>query len=296
MCFGIHSQPGPCSFCSNLQGRGWWLRSHLIINAGAVKLCHRSRPLGYCWSEALSKQNDSDWDSSLLREAMLVLIGLTFSDSSFVRLASIPVQDKGKLVRLVTYFSILSHELCCKALIKCWLPGWTSSHSKCHISPQGRNTQSLRQVSHLNYLPGSSGCRCLYPPSPHSSIKGIFTFTGAWFLWERPRLRLTITSLSMIQWFNTLIPFHYNPALQYRSLLFQSLPLIWYLETIFTVLVHINKLIHTSENPVSISFGPSLFLLSEEGDQVAENGPRLWGGVRGRGVCRTAISYFQCPS
>lgn len=60
MSFGLHSQSGPCSFCSNLQGRGWWLRSHLIINAGAVKLCYRSRPLGYCWSEALSKQNDSD--------------------------------------------------------------------------------------------------------------------------------------------------------------------------------------------------------------------------------------------
>lgn len=170
MCFGIHSQPGPCSFCSNLQGRGWWLRSHLIINAGAVKLCHRSRPLGYCWSEALSKQNDSDWDSSLLREAMLVLIGLTFSDCSFVRLASIPVQDKGKLVRLVTYFSILSHELCCKALIKCWLPGWTSS-------------QCTQQMSHFTtrekYAEPQAGFTLELPP---------------WFQW----MQMPLPSLSSL--------------------------------------------------------------------------------------------------
>lgn len=87
--FGLHAQPRPCSFCSNLQGRSWWLRSHLIISAGAVNLCNRSRHSGYCWSEAFLKQEQGEADgtghtlslSLCWGEVMLLLIGWLFISS-----------------------------------------------------------------------------------------------------------------------------------------------------------------------------------------------------------------------
>ncbi len=82
--------------------------------------------------------------------------------------------------------------------VLCRLNRFTTHTAMSHFTTRefGLNTQSLGRVLHLNYLSGSSGCRCLCPPYPHSSIKGIFTFAGSWFLRERPRLRLTITKLS----------------------------------------------------------------------------------------------------
>lgn len=117
------------------------------------------------------------------------------------------------------------------------------------------------------------------------------------FYWGPVPLRTTSPQAHnykpLIQYFNTLIPFHYSPAPRYRSLLLNSSPTC----LVFKSSRHPHQqIIQTGESPVSVSFGPVSFPLSEEGDQVAENGSRLWGGVRGRGVCRTAISYFQCPS
>lgn len=79
--------------------------------------------------------------------------------------------------------------------------GWSGSLSTRQISrfatrEFGLNTESLTRVLHLNYFSGSGGCRCFCPPCPRSSIKGISMFAGSWFLWERPRLRLTFTNLS----------------------------------------------------------------------------------------------------
>lgn len=102
------------------------------------------------------------------------------------------------------------------------------------------NTPSLRRVLQLNYLSGSSGCRCLCPPFPPSSIKGIFTLLVADSSGNDLASGWQLQS-SLIQCLNTLIPFHYSKALRYRSLLFNSPPPVWYLKAVFTVLVHLNK-------------------------------------------------------
>lgn len=138
-----------------------------------------------------------------------------------------------------------SRGLCCRrfpsqALIKASSAGWTGSpyaRRRSHFTTGefGLNTPGLGRVSHLNDLSGSSGCRC--PPSPHSSIKGVFTFTGGRFPWERPRLRLTITNLS----FSTLIPWSLSIIVPLHGIdhCFWILPpLVWYLKA---VAIHINK-------------------------------------------------------
>lgn len=157
------------------------------------------------------------WHFSLLREVMLVLIGCTFSDSLLSWLESVLVQKKGKLVagkalQHLTMWLVLQgfNQVLC-----CWLNQFTVHTANItfhHHGVQSKYLWSLSRISHLSFLSGSSGCRCL-EASQSSSIKGIFTFTGTWFLQEPPRLRLTITNLSIFQHFITLIHLLYNQGL-----------------------------------------------------------------------------------
>jgi len=78
-------------------------------------------------------------------------------------------------------------------------PRWLKRFTR-HIEMLHFTTRELVSIPrtldvHFNYLSGSSECRCIWPLCPHSSIKGIFPYAGCWFLWERPRPKLTITSL-----------------------------------------------------------------------------------------------------
>lgn len=136
-----------CSLCSNLQGRSWWLRSHLIINAAAVKLCNRSRRSDYCWGKVLLKQEQGEAAgtrrTSFPAEGGHAGFDWLVAFRHFLGL-KVLVRKKDKLVRLVTHFIILWHDLCCRrfpceALIKVFSAGRTGSPRtrQCHISPQG---------------------------------------------------------------------------------------------------------------------------------------------------------------
>lgn len=191
--FDLHVQQSPCSFCSNLQGRSWW--SHLIINAGAVELCNRSRHSDYCWSKAFTS-------SHVLFRPFISLVWKYLEST----------QKKGKKARVSWAGNTLHHSLTWLVLqafslqalnqgVLCWLNRCTMHIAMSHFTTRefGLNTQSLRRVFQLNYLSGCGGCRC--PPDPHSSIKGIFILAGGWFLGEWARLGRTITNL----WFEALI-------------------------------------------------------------------------------------------
>lgn len=132
----------------DLQGRGSSLRSHLIISAGAVKLCYRSYR-----SEARSKQSHS-W-----RGPRHIPVpcrgGWWFGPTGLVNILPVtPVVLRG------------FHQVSAVA--------WANSRcaqrmSRFATGGSNRNMPSLRRVSHLIYLSGCGGCRCLdHPPSPHT--------------------------------------------------------------------------------------------------------------------------------
>lgn len=192
-----------------------------------MKICNRSRQSGYCRSLAQTRTKQgwscdavchpvafsSDWVVG--ERSCWVWLGHHSQTINFLCLKVFvhKKEKKCQLVRLVAHFIILWQGLCCrrfpsKDLIKVFCVLVELVHTRhsvwyIHMAMSyfttrdfSLNTLSLKSVLHLNYLSGSSGCRCPCPPYSHPSIKGIFKFAGNWFLWEQPCLRLTITNLS----------------------------------------------------------------------------------------------------